>query len=826
MSVDFTFKEDKKILLVANYLYSPLLFEYKNSHPSLDIKFMTLEEVKDLLTFTYLKDPIPYLIKEKKIEYNKAKKYVSLLKSASYYKNPFLKALYEELKGEYIPTSKDTLDLYELNLYNIYLFEDDEDIELKALLNKNGLQYEDLHFEDLEFKETDFFNNPDIKIYTSKFEQFFSLFASLREEIIRHPEKKDDIYILCSGGEDLYYVNYFSKMFGIDVFTNISTPLINNPLIARKLNEIRNNKSFIFQEDELENEYLLSLCNLIKEYDLENIDNFDFAYLNLEEIVNAKNSTESLSNSGLLFGSKLLFSKGYEINVTNFQDGVFYRIYKDNNVLSDSELLNIEANPSYYLTNLDRRLKLNFLKYTNIKFLSRVEQHLDDKIYHAPFINELNWKKYVNHEDMLFNNYFTKEAYEIYKAYTFDNAFYHKKDDLTNSYDHSFKGLSSIKDLLAGKSLSVSSIKTYTSCPFKYYLEKIIPIFDDEKHNAWKGTLIHSVLEDIYLDNYDYQSAFEKGKKEYYKAMEKEGYEYGKKEEIFLDIIKYWLYPIIVELRKERKDMKIYFPLKRDYEISINYKVGDNSFYGSVDKIIFSDLYLDSDYPTSSNKFYTIIDYKTGSHSNNVFNPLVACTGYDIQLPLYYYGLLNGESIFKEDGAEIGGLGIRHIYGSKIRSTFFEKEWTSESILLKSFAIGGIFSSKLEYYQSLADVELTKKGTVKNKKIINSKDEFYIDEKGYHPFKYKLYGEEVEYSLEEMIDDTLEAVEKRVNDILNGDFKIAPIKLDVLGNGEKLTCSYCPYKDVCYHDIKDVNDLSKEVEDKFIFKNQGGQKDA
>ena len=118
---ELLFQSDKKILLVSDYRYQPFLFRYKNDNPSLDIKFMDKKELIDLLSFTYLKDPIPYLIKEKGIEYNKAKKYLNLLKSSGYAKNPTLNALYNELLGEYIPYYKDDLALYELKQYQILI---------------------------------------------------------------------------------------------------------------------------------------------------------------------------------------------------------------------------------------------------------------------------------------------------------------------------------------------------------------------------------------------------------------------------------------------------------------------------------------------------------------------------------------------------------------------------------------------------------------------------------------------------------------------------------------------------------------------------------
>ena len=94
----YSFPKDKKILIVSDYLYSPALFHFKNLHPELIIKFMNIQEIRDIFSFVYIKDPIPYLIKEEGIEYNKAKKYAQLLKAPLAKNNPTLKDLYNKLQ--------------------------------------------------------------------------------------------------------------------------------------------------------------------------------------------------------------------------------------------------------------------------------------------------------------------------------------------------------------------------------------------------------------------------------------------------------------------------------------------------------------------------------------------------------------------------------------------------------------------------------------------------------------------------------------------------------------------------------------------------------
>ena len=815
---DFKFLNDKKILIVSKNNYRSLLFSFKNNHPELDIKFMDLNEFKDLLSFTYLKDPIPYLIVNKNLEYNKAKKYAELLKSSHYYLNDFLASLYKELEeAGYIPTKKDPLDLYQLSFYNIYLFEEDENNEIISLISKYNLKYHLLHFVDLGYKETPFYLKPTIRLFKSKFAQFFYIFTKLRETLLEEPNKKERIAISIDEEGDLFYINYFSSLFKIDVFTNIKYPLYSHPTIAKKMNQFFKNKNIEIKEEELTDPEIKTLETLIKEYRLLELDTFDAQYVNLLEIIKSKSFIEPYSRKGVMFFSNFIFTDE-ELYITNFTDTLFYKTHQDNNVINDIELEKIHANTSYQLTKLDQRLKHNYIKYLDIKFLSRVEQHLSENIYDSKFIKELNWKDYIEVTDIEPSLKFSKEAYEIYKCYQFDNAFYDKKDGLTNSYDHSFKGIKDVSKMFKDHSFSVSQIKSYVSCPFKYYLERLIPTDDEEKHFAWKGTLIHSVLENIYDDNLNYDEAFLKGKKKYYEEMEKENYQYGKKEEIFIDIIYEWLYPIVLALRKEKDEIKYIFPLKRDYEIGIKYHIGGQLFRGSVDKLLLTDLERDEDVRTGIKKYYTVVDYKAGSHNTFNFDPRMVCIGYDIQLPLYYYALSGTESPLDLSEYIFGGVGIRHIYGSSIKQAYYDSGYTSEDILISKLKIDGLFFESVDYYSSFSTSNVDDKGKIIAKKYIGKKYLFNLNEENKHIMDVK-FGRtiSIKYSLEEMINDALEAVEKSVNKILNGEFEIAPISTDINRiNTKKTPCVYCKYRDVCYRNYYDIKNIGKEIRERFF----------
>ena len=60
---------------------------------------------------------------------------------------------------------------------------------------------------------------------------------------------------------------------------------------------------------------------------------------------------------------------------------------------------------------------------------------------------------------------------------------------------------------------------------------------------------------------------------------------------------------------------------------------------------------------------------------------------------------------------------------------------------------------------------------------------------------------------EEKINELIKTVDEKINiardNILNGLFDINPKRL----NGENVSCLYCPFIDICYHQAKDIVDI-------------------
>ena len=307
-------------IIIADYDYYPMLLRFKASN-KLNIKLMTKEDLIDRIGLSFKEDPIPYMLKLG-YEYNKAKKFIKLIRIANINNSKKLTDLYNELKN-YI--TKDSYGLYELKKYNIYLFEMEEDNEAKALLKRNGLSFTDLTVDEIGTDYFDKNNHPDILYFENKFLQYFYIYSDIKKKLNDNPNIKSDIQILVNDDSDIFYTELFSKAFDIPSFGILRKPMISYKSIKDKVSNIFNNKSFEFSNEELEIEELRALKKLIDKYNLANV-NFDNAYPDLLEILASNTFKVTTNDRGIIIKSDYTFTQTPYIYVTNFQFGDLYKL--------------------------------------------------------------------------------------------------------------------------------------------------------------------------------------------------------------------------------------------------------------------------------------------------------------------------------------------------------------------------------------------------------------------------------------------------------------------------------------------------------------------
>ena len=778
-----------KCILVSDFEVTPLLFKCKANYPDATWKVLKKDELLDRLSFSFAKDPVPYLLSQG-IDYTNAKKYLRLLRVAAIDKHPKLQSLYDDLsaKGYF---KEDDLGKLEVSRYPVLLLEMEEDEELHAFLKRKGVAYSDVTLEDLGAKPYLAEGQaPTVYSFPNKFAQYFYIYSDIRKKLLEDPSMKERITVLIHDESDLYYVNIFAKLFGIPSYATFLRPFISRPVIKKKTTSIYAAKSFAFTPEEEADEELSELKGIVDYYGLASLP-FDFAYASLLEIANTLGVKERIDDRGTAIENRFVLNPDEKIYVTDFQYDVFYKVYDDKNVLTDAEMVQVEANPSYVLTKLDRRKKLNYLTYNDIALLSRVRQHLTDKIYDSPFIEELKWgKSSIRKVEMNEAGVYTSEAGRLYLANQLDKQFYPGSFGDYKSYDHSFGGLSK-PVFKPNKNWSITDLESYIRCPFKYYLSKVLPDPDLGNHVMWLGTLIHKVMERVLSDAFDFEAEFALGVKEYQSSVERAKKTYGPKEELWLDIAEYWLKEFVVSIRKAKLAMHL---VQETPEQKITFQLqgskGETYTFANakIDKVIVTE--------EAGQKFYTIIDYKSGIEE---FDAERVFLGLSSQLPLYYYAIENSPIVpsLTLNGI-FGGFGIIHNFASSPSKIYADAGVLKRSNISGKTANRGLFRVSSTYLRSIDSTAFKKDGDLKAYGGDYVKRKYgFTDENG----KEDIVPNEIPggYNFATLIEEAKQGLVQTIEAILRNDFPIAPTTTDLeAGEFGTLACAGCPYADICY----------------------------
>ena len=249
-----------KNIIIADFDYQSALFLFKNRHPELDIKIISRNDLINKISYSFAKDPIPFLI-SKGIGYKKAKKYLDILLIAEADKNEELNKLFNDLNENGYLT-KDEYGLYELSNSHVYLFEMEQDHAIQGLLNRNNIEFKPLRLEDLELVKNNAYISPNIIYFENKMTQFFYIFSWMRDKARDNNNQKQRVIV--DGDEDLFYVKIMSELFHLPICYVEERPLISVKSVKDKINKIYQSKSFNFNEEELEDQDVKTLKELIE----------------------------------------------------------------------------------------------------------------------------------------------------------------------------------------------------------------------------------------------------------------------------------------------------------------------------------------------------------------------------------------------------------------------------------------------------------------------------------------------------------------------------------------------------------------------------------
>lgn len=784
-------EKGKKYLIIADYDYHSILLDVKKWHSSIDIKVITEEELLDIISFSYAKDPIPYLLKEEKEDYSRLKKRLKLLRVADLSRSEELSKLKADLTEKGF-IQEDPYRSAKLQDRELLLFEDDEDLEIPAFLKRAGLPFGFLHFIDLDYqpafeRASEQENQPVIYSFLDKFSQYLFIYSDIRKRIIDDHADPHQIHILIKDSSDCYYTGFFSDLFGIRTETQVEIPLLSDADAKKNIDSFFRHQNFEFIEEPKEGTPSAQIQKIIRNYGLAELKDFSFAYSVLLELISANKFVETQDKDGITTGSRIYFDTDDQIYVTDFDYGDFYKVYEDSNVYDDKTLESLSVNPSYVLTKLDRRKKLNFLTYNHIIFASSVRLHLDDKIFESQFLSEEGWK--AKEPDYNPNGLYTKKALALLQGAIKDDQ-YAKPDSEYKTYQHAYQTItSSFPEKKEGE--SITGLKSFFECPFSYYLERVLRIDDkDPNQDTYPmkyGDFVHHIFENIYADDFDFEKNYQKALVSYAEDCRKRGQEFTAAEHVYLEISHDWLKNTAEAVSGQRLFAKFCrMDPKEDPELAeqkvfchvTSLKSGKTyHLNGRIDKIVYTQ-------GPSGNRYYTIFDYKTGKDK---FSYQEVFLGGSLQLPLYALALDSESNEFVK-GYQFGGFGIQHLGFKSFSEVRTKKNALTSDSIRAALKVRGIAYSEPDYFMSIDSTAFTKKGDLS---VSRAK---YL--KPYGLFSGKASHLTDEYSYGQFLSDVEAGALASLERIDIHDFAIAPIIKNP--NSTEIHCRYCHFKDICY----------------------------
>lgn len=464
------------------------------------------------------------------------------------------------------------------------------------------------------------------------------------------------------------------------------------------------------------------------------------------------------------------FSANYSFFV-NFNDGKAPSLHKDEGYLSSLELeeLNLDSIDGYnqllqeealnQISSLKNLIITYHLQEDGIKsnpspLLERMESQVSEAVYEYGLSKEMD-------------KIWLATLVETYQKYGIPNESIkeYNLDFLKNRFDNSFKFQNKqlYNDFLSSKErmvLSYTTMKQYNSCPFSYYVEKILGVNDYEENlGATLGTFVHEILENFYNESFSIKEH----------ALELIAKMKTAKEKFYANSMLYAIKEIMHFNVEHESKATLSMRLTEE---KIEEKLNDSFvFVGIMDKVLYQ--------VCGDEVYVAIIDYKTSM--NDVLSLDNLEDGLNLQLPTYIY-LLSLSETFKNKKMNIIGIYLQHVSNIKYEN----KEDMKSGFRLQGYSINNpSLIAKL-------DPDYIKSDYIRSLSYSNDKFGYYS----------KILSNQDFSNLKELVEMQ---IKKTCDNITACEFPLQPIKiLDSKTNA----CLYCSYKDICY--VKEENFIAIE----------------
>lgn len=766
--MQYNFLKDNIIVVCSNQIKLNIIDYCISNKKIYNIKYMSLNELIEILTYSYDEKTIVGVMDKFNLSYELAKMYLMNIKYADFESDDkrvlFLKEIIDYCKENNL-FKRDELIISNILKKEIVIIDDNFGLFEKNVLDKYDIRYTLIDRLSLNYEVNECYEaktlEEEIHFVAEEICNLISSGVEVKNIVLSNVDNESDAMI--KQIFKMYNIPYNSCYQSSLFDTNVGKFFLEN--LSDNIDDTLNKVKERFKDSELINR-IIDCLN--KYYFIKDFRNYKDILI--EEFKNTRINSKKLKNAVQVRNFKnSIFSDNEYVFLIGFNLGVIPNTYKDEDYISDN------IKPNYLETTLEKNVQEKELAkkiLTSIKNLtiSYKLNYLNEAFYPSNLVNEMNL--HVNKIDssiskysVLANKINLGRSLDLYRQFGVKNnvmptLLYNYSDIPYNTFSNKFKGINFNKEMM----LSYSSMDTYYKCAFRYYLANVLKIdIFNENFSQYIGNLFHHVLEVCLNSNEDIDKVYDE-------FILNNEYEFSEKNKFFLDNLRDEI-KFIIETIKEQYSYSEYKTQRNEEKIEID--EDGIRFKGFIDKILMKD------------DKWVIIDYKTGSIDINLANVEY---GLSMQLPVYLY---LAKKMRKD--VKIVGFYLQHILNNKARRNSKKKyeNLKRDALKLQGYSLGN------EEYLNEFDSSFRDSNVIKSMKMGNN---------GFYHYSKVLTENE--------IDNLITIVDKKIkeatNDIKSGNFTINP---KIIGKNNE-GCAFCKFKDICFLEENDkiyleqVDDLS------------------
>ena len=758
------------LVVTSNSNKKRILRKLNEEKKLVNVKFMSLDELLSSLSFSFDQKSIYHVMKEYGIKYDNAKVYLDNIKYIS-----------DKLNNDKMNKIKDIKELVKDDL----IF--DEEF-IKYIRDKKVCiygydyltNYQKGILKDINYEVV---NNPvdniDHNIYEfNKIDDEIVYVLSCINKLIRNGIDVNKIKIINVTDDYLFRLKFISNLFNIRINFNESKSIYETLEFNKLLDSYKKSEELKSDNKDILNRFV----SIVNKYSF--IDDKDEQIsMIINEAKNSRINSGEYENAVNIINLSELEEDEYGFYL-GFAEELSYTKYKDEDFFSDKEKKILGLETSDELNKIAKENLINHIKSSKNLTITYSLASTFNIYYPSSLIDELGYIviKDENYDYVCSNLYNSLLLYKDIDKYikygdiTPELELLFSNYDYQDPFDNTYKGIDSNKLIkyIDNLSLSYSSLNKYYECKFKYYLENILKITDDEETNAIViGNLFHEVLSKMSNPEFDFDKEYDECTREL---------EITNKDKFFINKLKEELRFVIDTINKQYKYMSFDKSLEEE-RVAINFdKTIKITFKGFIDKALYKE--------EDGKVYMIIIDYKTGDTKLDLNNNYY---GLNLQLPVYLY---LSDHINNIDNVEVLGFYIQRVLNGVITQDKNKKldDIRKENLKLQGYTISNLEKAKL------VDSSYEKSEVIKSLGLTQS-GSFYSYSKVLSESEMNNLKDLVELKINEMIDG-----------ILSASFEIDPKKLD----DNDMSCTYCKYKDICFKKEKDYKKLDKKDYKEFL----------